>query len=265
MRKYTAMLKVSFQDAMEYRVEAAIWFLYDVVPPFMMVFLWTAAYQEGETAPGFTLAGILTYYLAMLFLRTMVTPHVEWTVDWDVRMGYLSRYLIRPVNVWGFWLASEVAWKGVRLFLLLPVLVGAMVLLAPYLTMPSLGPWEVLASLVSVVMAFILCFFLKLNLGLTAFWLLDVGAVAWLYEAVVMLSSGTWLPLELLPPALASVARLLPFQYVYYFPANLLLGRVHGAELAAGLAGQVLWVLAAYLLARALWPLALRRYEAVGG
>ena len=47
--------------------------------------------------------------------------------------------------------------------------------------------------------------------------------------------------------------------------AATLVGRSQGADLAAGLAGQIVWCGLLGLLAVRMWRTGLRRYEAVGG
>ncbi|MBI4494098.1 MAG: ABC-2 family transporter protein [Chloroflexi bacterium] len=265
MRKYLTLLRVNLEDALEYRVEAAIWYLYDLLPPVVMLLLWLAIYEEGQGLAGFSLVEVVTYYLGMVVLRSLLTTHVEWAISYDVRMGYLSRYLTRPVNVWGVWLAGELGWKVVRLLWLAPTLALALALLGPQLAFPPLDGLQLAGLALSLALAFALGFFLKLNLGLAAFWLIEIEGATWLYEAAVFLLSGAMLPLEVLPDPVAALARLLPFQYLYSFPATVLLGRVEGGALLAGLLGQVAWLAAAALLARLAWPAALRQYEAVGG
>ncbi len=77
--------------------------------------------------------------------------------------------------------------------------------------------------------------------------------------------SSYLLPLELLPGPLQAVAAAMPFQYIYYVPLSLLLGRLEGGELWIALAAQGGWLAGLTLLALALWRRGLRRYEAVGG
>lgn len=265
MRKYWALLRVALEDALEYRVEAGIWYLYDLLPPIVMLALWQAVYQQGQALPGYSLSEIVTYYVGVLLLRSMVTSHAEWQMSYDIRMGYLSRYLTRPVSVWGVWLTNELAPKVVRALWLTPTLVLAVLLLGPQLALPALTLGQLAGLALSLVLAFALGFMLKLSLGMASFWLIEIEGANWLYEAVVFLLSGGMVPLEVLPDQVAAVARLLPFQYLYYFPASVLLGRVDGWSLVAGLLGQAAWLAVTILLARRLWPAALRQYEAVGG
>ena len=57
----------------------------------------------------------------------------------------------------------------------------------------------------------------------------------------------------------------LPFQYLAYFPAKVLLGQLTPGELFQGLAVQVLWVIGLFFLARFLFSRGVRRYSAFGG
>jgi ABC-type uncharacterized transport system permease subunit len=56
-----------------------------------------------------------------------------------------------------------------------------------------------------------------------------------------------------------------PFTYELFFPVQIYLERMNGAEIAAGLAIQAGWTALMFLVARALWHLGVRNYQAVGG
>ena len=60
-------------------------------------------------------------------------------------------------------------------------------------------------------------------------------------------------------------SKLLPFQYMAYFPAIVFLGKVKGMTLLLYLVGELFWAVFFMVLARALYRLGLRRYSAFGG
>ena len=72
-------------------------------------------------------------------------------------------------------------------------------------------------------------------------------------------------PIDLLPAWWVRVLKLLPMQYMAYFPAAVFLGKVRGEELAYGLLGELAWAAALIVLARLLYRTGLRRYSAYGG
>jgi ABC-2 type transport system permease protein len=262
---YVALWRITLQEALQYRVEAAIWFLFDILPPIMMAFLWLAAYESQASVAGYDLSSMLLYTLGVMILRTVITAHTEWGIDHEIRQGILSTYLVRPFSYWAFCFVAETAWKAVRAMLITPVLIACLIWLGPHLRMPALGWSQVPPLLLSLVLAYVLCFFVKLCLGFLCFWATDIGGIATLYEVVVYVFGGVLLPLDLLPEPLQAVAAALPLRYIYYVPLSLLLGRLDGPGAWAALATQLGWIGVMALVAGVLWRHGLRRYEAVGG
>jgi ABC-2 type transport system permease protein len=262
---YLALWRMTMQEALQYRAESVIWFLFDVVPPIMMAFLWLAAYRDQATVAGYDLGAMLLYTLGVMVLRNVLDTHIEWDVNTQIREGTLSMHLVRPFNVWALWLLTGTAWRALRLILVAPVLAGCLVWLAPYLRAPQVG-WERAALLaLALVLAYTVAFFLKLCIGFSAFWLTEIFGIMALVEVASAVFGGMLLPLDLLPPAARLVAAALPFQYIYYVPLAVMLGRLDGTELATALAGQAAWAGTLGLLAGGLWRRGLRRYEAFGG
>jgi len=61
------------------------------------------------------------------------------------------------------------------------------------------------------------------------------------------------------------LADVLPFKWTFGFPIEALIGGLPPSELVGGLAMQALWIVIAAFGIRLIWPLAVRRYAAVGG
>ena len=265
MTLYLALWRAAFQDAVQYRAEAVIWFLYDILGPIMMAFVWLAAYEGQSQVAGYGLGSMLLYTLGAMVLRNAITSHCEWDVDRQIRQGELSMLLVRPMNPWATWVVPDFAWRMFRLVLVAPVLLVCLLWLGPYLEAPrvALG-WLPLVAL-SLALGYVTCFFLKLCIGFSGFWLTDVFSLVTLYELMSFIFGGVLLPLDLLPAWLRPVADVLPFQYVFYVPLQAAIGRLAGPELAQALLAQVGWAGALGLLAYGIWRRGLRRYEAVGG
>jgi len=262
---YYTLFRLALQEAIQYRVESAIYFLYDVLPPIMMAFVWLAAYEDQTSVGGFDLSQMLAYTVGIMVLRTMLTSHIEWAMDHEVRQGLLSTYLVRPMNVCAQWFVGELAWKAVRGVLVTPVLIGSLVWLGPYLSLPPLDIGQMLLLAVSVVLGYLVCFALKLCIGMLVFWTTDINGTMTLYDVTASVFGGVLVPLTLLPEPLYALAMVLPMRAIYDVPLGILLGRLDGAALWWGVASQVGWATVLGLFARALWQRGLRRYEAVGG
>jgi ABC-2 type transport system permease protein len=77
--------------------------------------------------------------------------------------------------------------------------------------------------------------------------------------------SGHMFPLDMLPDPWRTLVELTPLQYLAYFPAAVLLGKIQGWDLVVGLLLQVEWVALFAILSRVLFDHGARRYSAYGG
>lgn len=265
MRVYATVWRLGLQDAIQYRIEGFIWFLFDVLPPLMMLAFWSAAYEGSQQVAGYALPGMLAYTIGVMVLRNLITSHIEWEIDYAVRQGTLSNFLVRPLNVWAYWFMNDSAWRAWRMVMLSPIVIVAIATLLPSLEPPSLSIHRGVALVLALVLGYLVCFLLKLSVGFTSFWLTDVNGVSNLFEIVVYLLGGVLIPIELLPEVLVGAARQLPFQYIYAFPLSVMLDRVPDDALFGALMAQLTWVVVLSGLAYVLWRAGLRRYEAVGG
>lgn len=265
LRKYARLQSLFLQEAFAYRLEGMVWFLFDILPPFTMVFLWLSAYGGAAEIAGYTLPGIVSYYLVVMVLRTVLTPYPEYEVARSVREGTISQHLVRPLSIWLYFLFGEIGWKVIRSALLVPVLAVAVFLLRDLLAGLAIGGVQIAGFLLATSISFVLTYLLKLALAWSSFWLAESNGLFELFEVVTFVFGGVMIPIEMLPGPARWVAAVLPFQYLYYFPANVLLGRISGSELAAGLAVQIAWLAGAFFICRWLWQRALIRYDAVGG
>lgn len=259
------MVRLSIADAIQYRVESAIYFLYEMLPPIMMAFVWLAVYQEQTMVAGYAQGEMLAYTIGVMVLRGTVTLHVEWALDHEIRQGLLSVQLIRPFNYWAFLFADAIAWRFVRLLFTVPVLLAFLYWLGPELGDMSIPLERLPALAVSVALAYVVCFYLKLCIGFIGFWTNDIMGITTLYEVVASVLGGILIPIALLPDWLQVIAWLLPIQAIYSVPLTILLGKSEGADLGWGIALQLGWIIVLYALATVLWRAGLRQYESVGG
>jgi ABC-2 type transport system permease protein len=125
--------------------------------------------------------------------------------------------------------------------------------------------WTLAGYLVSLLLAFVVGFFFEACIGMIGFWFLEVTSLLYVVNILNFFISGQMLPLDLLSPFWAGLLKVLPFQYLAYFPAGVFLGKIEGADLARGLLIELAWVVVFMALSRLLFRSGLRRYSAYGG
>jgi ABC-2 type transport system permease protein len=119
--------------------------------------------------------------------------------------------------------------------------------------------------LLSLVLGFLLGFFLEVCIGLISFWFLEVTSLLFIYMLMNFFLSGHMFPLDLLPETARMVVNWLPLKYLAYFPAAVFLGLVPESRLWHELAMEAGWVLFFLFVSRLMLDRGLRRYSGFGG
>jgi ABC-2 type transport system permease protein len=121
------------------------------------------------------------------------------------------------------------------------------------------------AFLASLVMSFLLGFFLEATLGMCGFWFLEINSLLFVYMLLSFFFSGHMFPIDMLPGVWGTIVKQIPLQYLAYFPAAVFLGKVTGQELWTGLVMQFAWVVFFVIASRVAFHLGTRRYSGYGG
>jgi ABC-2 type transport system permease protein len=121
------------------------------------------------------------------------------------------------------------------------------------------------AFIASLVLSFLLGFFMEATLGMLGFWFLEVSSLLFVYMLFSFFFSGHMFPIDMLPEPWLTIVRATPLQYLAYFPAAVFLGKLQGSELAWGMALQVAWVVFFIVMCRVTFAQGVKRYSGYGG
>mgnify|MGYP003337575719 FL=1 len=264
-RKFVRLLVASWQDALQYRLEGAIWFLYDLLPPLGMLLLWLGAYRPGTVVAGYDAAGMVQYYLGVIALRTLLNPHPEWDVAEKIAKGTYAQVLLRPMPLVAYHLAGELAWKMMRLIWLMPALFVCTIAFWSYIAIPPLALTYWLAFALSIPLGYLSAFFFKMILGYISFWTTNTEGIFVFMISIEMVFTGNFLPLQAMPVWVQAIGDWLPYRYFYFFSTQVMRGTLNNEALLTGLATQAAWVVVAYVAMRVVRTAGIRRYAAFGG
>jgi len=272
LRKYWNICRVSLIERLTYRADFFLATILRFLPMLTTILLWQAVYAGANATSGqqqlsgFTFDEMVAYLLLVHISRMFSSmPGLAAGIARDVREGTLKKYLIQPIDMIGYLISYRAAHKMAYIATsALPY--GFLFLLCwPYFANISLTTPQFVAYVISLLLGFLIGFFFEASIGMVGFWFLEVTSLLYIVNTLNFFVSGQMFPVDLLPPPCDSILKSLPFQYMAYFPAAILLGKVKGAQLIYGLLGEAAWVLGFIVLARWLYRLGLRRYSAYGG
>jgi ABC-2 type transport system permease protein len=259
-RAAPTILRVGAAEAFAYRAEFVVW-MFTTTMPLIMLGLWTTVAHEGPFA-GYDSADFVAYYVAAMFVRTLTGSWVVWQMNEEIRTGYLSMRLLRPIHPFVTYSGTHVSAIPLRGAIALPF--AAILLWSSAGSHVVTDPVLLAAFAGAVAGAWALVYFWMIIMGTLAFWIEKSVAVFDLYLGVVGVLSGYLIPLDLLPGWLQATAEALPFRFMLAYPVELLTGRYGRADALAMLGQQWLFVAATVALATLCWRAGVRRYEAYG-
>ncbi|MCE9603791.1 MAG: ABC-2 family transporter protein [Planctomycetia bacterium] len=265
---YWTILRICIEERLVYRGDFALGTLMRFLPIVTQTFLWTAVFA-GAGNPmrigDYTRNDFIAYYLLTYVARAFSSmPGLASYIATQVRTGEIKKYLIQPIDLLTFLLLSRIAHKLVYYAVATGPFALMFYVFRGYFTgWPD--PLTLAAFALSLLMAFVLGFFLEATLGMIGFWFLEVSSILFVYMLFNFFFSGHMFPLTIMPGIWGQIMTAQPLQYLAYFPAAVFLGKVQGAALAYGLVIEALWILFFITTSRVGYKLGLRRYSGYGG
>lgn len=273
------IFRIALEERLAYRGDFALGTLMRFLPIVTQIFLWFAIFESvnGRLA-GYTFPDMVAYYLLSMLGRAFSSmPGLASTVAKQIREGEIKKYLVQPIDLVGFCLLGRIAHK--LAYYTISTLPFALVfyLCRGYFTTGWPEAEVMIAFCMSLILAFLLGFFMDLCIGLIGFWFLEVSSLLFIYMLFNFFLSGHMFPLDLLPESvsatlywqfdipLQATVDCLPFKYLAYVPAAIFLGKVPTYELWSEIGTGLLWLVALISLSRLLYLRGTRRYSGYGG
>jgi ABC-2 type transport system permease protein len=270
-RKYLNIFRATLVERLAYRGDFLLGTFLRFLPVLTTILLWSAVYggkKDGDTIAGFSLEEMISYLLLIHISRMFSSmPGLAGGISRDIRDGSLKKYLVQPLDMVGYLLSYRVAHKTA--YIATSALPYALLFFLARENFVTWAGWSMLPIyLLSLILGFLVGFFLETMIGLLGFWLLEVTSVIWILTTLNYFISGQMFPLDLLAtdyPLVHTALQWLPFKYVAYFPAMVFLGKISGEQLVAELLLEVAWIGVMIVATRWMYAAGLRRYSAFGG
>ncbi|HEV2318186.1 MAG TPA: ABC-2 family transporter protein [Verrucomicrobiae bacterium] len=268
MKKYWHVIGIGIQNNLTYRFNYLTRTLFSFIPLFAMLSLWRTVYQAkpaGSALSGFTQSEMIFYYIMVAVVDVLTAVNEDdWQIAADIREGNISQFLLKPIDYLWYrlclFLSGRVAFTAMA-----SIPLALFILCFRHNVLPPPDAAAFAAFILSMVLAALLQFFISYTMAMLAFWLLEISTLIFILFAFEYLASGHLFPLSMLPSGLHHVLLFTPFPYQLYFPVAIYMGKISGPQLETGFLTQILWVLAAFALARFAWSRGIKKYAAFGG
>lgn len=260
------ILRTATEERLVYRADFAFSTLVRFLPIVTQIFLWSAIFQNDavRTMKGYNFGQMVSYFLLVMLARAFSSmPGLATGIATSIADGSVRKYLIQPVDM-----LDHLFWHRVAHKLVYYVIAAGPFALVFWLCrahLPGWPAWPVTAAfVVSLLMSFAVGFLIETLIGLIAFWFLEVSSLIFIYMMLSYFLSGHMIPLELLSQWIPFVDYL-PFKYLAYTPAAIMLGKIPAEHLLMELVIQAAWIVVLLIINRIVFNRGVRRYSSFGG
>ncbi len=271
VRPYLAAFRARFQLMLEYRVAALAGFATQVWWGGIKIMVFAAFYGAYAAAAPMSLADAITY----VWLGQALLALQPWSADPEigqaVRTGGVGYDRLRPLDAYGFWYARSLGWMLARA---LPRAVLMVLFAGIVLPLVGLGEWAWRPpSGLEAALLFLPSFILMAMLAAAVLMLANIVVAATLNERgvnsiltpVVIVFSGSMLPLNFYPKAWQSWLHLQPLAGIVDVPFRIYFADLRGGAALQALALQAGWTLVLIAIGRLAMARMMRRLEMQGG
>lgn len=255
--------QVNWAEQWQYRANLLMYLLYWLVSPIIYLAVWTSIANQKGSVNGFTANDFITYYMVLLICDQVTSNIVIHTFGYKIQDGTLSGELVRPIHpMLTNGLVNNIAFKALTMMGLTPIWIILYFLYKPDFSGMMLG--NILLALPALILAFFIGYLLSASITSLAFWTTRVYSIHEFYFALILLFSGQFVPLTLMPKIVQDIAQYLPFQLLIYYPIQLILGKLSAQQIAQGYVMSLIWLGISGLLFYLVWRNGVKRYSAVG-
>jgi ABC-2 type transport system permease protein len=260
---FRRLWQVNWAEQWQYRANLIMYLLYWLVSPIIYLAVWTSIAHTKGSVNGLTANDFVTYYMTLLIVDQVTSNIVIHTFAYKVQDGSLSGELVRPIHpMLTNALVNNIAFKGLTIMGFIPVWIALFFLYKPDYSQVTLT--GILLAIPAMILGFFVGFLLSASITSLAFWTTRVYSIHEFYYASILLFSGQFVPLTLMPKVIQNIAQYLPFQLLIYYPIQLILGKLSQAQIVQGYVIGALWLVVAIVVFNWVWRNGVKRYSAVG-
>ncbi len=263
LKIFQRLWQVNWAEQWQYRANLIMYLLYWLVSPIIYLAVWTSIANSKGSVNGLTANDFVTYYMTLLIVDQVTSNIVIHTFAWKVQDGTLSGELVRPIHpMLTNALINNIAFKVLTIMGFIPIWIVLFFLYKPDFSHVTLT--GILLAIPAMILGFFVGYLLTASVTSLAFWTTRVYSIHEFYYALVLLFSGQFVPLTLMPKVIQDVAQYLPFQLLIYYPIQLILGKLSNAQIIQGFIMGFVWLAIGIIVFNWIWRNGVKRFSAVG-
>jgi ABC-2 type transport system permease protein len=260
-----AVATATYKEWAAYRTHSMVSILVGPVYLLIQYFIWTAVYGDNSTLGGLDLEQMIRYFGASALVGYLTMDFADWNLQMLVRTGKFLTFTLRPIHHRFFALSQKFGHRVLGFFFeFVPCLIIFIFLFGIDMT-----PANIPLTIISIMLAFLVNFYVNYCIGLLGFWLVDAGSIKQFIGILTSIFSGVLVPLTLFPDWAQRILLFMPMTYMDYAPTiiwttgSFTLGGITFSGVYA-IAIQAFAAIFMYLFSEVFYRISIRRFSGVG-
>jgi ABC-2 type transport system permease protein len=265
VKKYWQIIKITFEEYFEYRLNFVLWRFRSFVSFLTLFFFWLAVFGPRKELLNYQKSQLLTYVVGVAFLRSIVLASRSVDLSGQIRSGELTKLIMRPLGMLQYWFSRDLADKVLNIFFT----IFEIGLILAIFKFPLYFPKNQVTYfwfLLFVILGVFLYFFISFTIAVVTFWVDEIWATRWLFGIIFLeFFSGAFFPIDILPNWLTKIIYLTPFPYLVFSPLKIWLEQLSGFMIIKVVLVCLVWLIFFWRLSLFLWEKGAKNYGAYGG
>ena len=264
--KYYRIIQISFFNSIEYRVDFLFGLLAKFFPIIIQYYMWTAIFKNSPDSiiMGYSYPQMIVYTIIAPLVSSLSLVNIQYQIADEIRLGRFSRYVILPAKHFNIKLSEFIGTKFIEsIFIsILLLIAGTVFFKAGYL---FVNIAHVFLFILVIIFSIAIRFLIAYLSSAMAFWMGDCDGVFTMLNVIILIISGGVFPLNIFGNLVLKISQLLPFYYITYFPANILIKEYDNVTILGGIGIMLIWIVILWLICKLIWYNGEKKYIAAGG
>ena len=238
---YGYLCRIRIQRALAYNFDVFSTIALQCLIMFASSFFWMALYTKNTLMMGVTREEMFTYTIISSLMSCILNVNVEMRIIQSVQNGSVATDLIKPVNLFGIYLAEDI---GSSIMALLQNAIPLILVGCIFIQIPKPASISALILfLISFVLSYAINWTFASIFGMWAFTAISMRPMVEVKKHLIRLLSGSIIPLWFFPDWLRGILNILPFSYIYQMPLSIYIGKLDSSTIAFQFTIQIMWLI----------------------
>lgn len=220
MNKYFSVFTLTLKEYFAYRLNFLIWRLRVFIGFLVPFFLWLTVTKQVKNFAGYEERSIIAYFFFTHLLSYFILGTRTVDIAGQIQNGEILNFLLKPISFFPYYFFRDLADKILNFSLsFLEIFLFFSLFSFP---LPSINLQFFLPFLFFFLTGLFLSFFLNLTISFLGFWSTEVWAPRFVFFVLILILSGIYFPLDLLPKKIFSLILFTPFPYLFFLPVKMI-------------------------------------------